>query len=79
MNGNTKFHKPESPAFYPGEVWVSAEGKHRVTVVSVRRWGNDRWDADVTFSFTEAGEVRESHKDCWNFQVRYSHIADLVL
>lgn len=77
MNHNTKFHKPESPAFFKGEKWYASDGsKHQVEIISIRRWGKDKWDADVTYSWFENGELKTTDKDCWNFQVRYHHEAD---
>jgi hypothetical protein len=77
MNHNIKFHKPESPAFIPGEIWFACSGSgNQVEVVSIRRWGTEKWDADVTYRWLENGEYKTNTKDCWNFQVRYFHQAD---
>ena len=80
MNGEIKFHKATGPAFHPGEVWVSGSG-NRVTVVSVRKYENTSTthtsDYSVLYEWVEGGVVRQHEKDAWNFQVRYTHIADL--
>lgn len=84
MNGKTKWHKANGPAFNPGELWVGSGGA-RVTIVSVRRYpGAPAGDTHcsnygVTYEWTERGEVRQHEKDAWNFQVRYTHLADLNL
>lgn len=37
-------------------------------------------DYGVTYQWAEAnGEIRQHEKDAWNFQVRYTHAADLNL
>lgn len=82
MNGNVKFHKPRSPAFNAGEVWVSSTG-FKVEVISVRKYpcakSDHSSDYAVTYQWTEKGKIVQHEKDCWNFQVRYTHIADLVI
>ena len=82
MNGARKFHKATGPAFNVGEVWVGSSG-HKVTVVSVRAFPmcnpNHSPDYGVTYEWVENGEVKQHEKDCWNFQVRYSHVADSKL
>lgn len=80
MNGEIKWHKATGPAFHPGEVWVSGAGK--VTIVEVRKYPGAAPDANhvsdfgVTYEWMERGEIRRHEKDCWNFQVRYTHSAD---
>lgn len=80
MNGEIKFHKATGPAFHPGEVWVGGSGS-KVTVVSVRKYKNTLTnhtsDYGVLYEWVEGGAVRQHEKDAWNFQVRYTHIADL--
>jgi hypothetical protein len=80
MNGKIKFHKATGPAFAPGEVWVSSSGA-RVEVISVRKYlgaiGDRTSDFGVTY-YVNPGVTEVTHeKDCWNFQVRYTHNADL--
>lgn len=75
---NSPWYNPESPAFMHGEVWVSSTGG-RVIVLNVRKYlteGNHISDWEVTY-FTGGG-LSTHKKDCWNFQVRYNHEADLV-
>lgn len=72
MNGNIKFHKPESPAFDHWQEWVSACG-HSVHIIKVVRWGTGKWDATVTYC---GRDMHPMEKDAWNFQVRYQHVAD---
>ncbi len=43
------------------------------TIESTRRYGSDKWDVEVTYSFSD-GAV--SSKNAWSFQVRYTHGAD---
>lgn len=79
MNGAVKWHKPTGPAFNPGEVWVGTAG-NKVTVVSVRKYNtteNHISDYGVTYEWVERGKVVQHEKDAWNFQVRYTHSADL--
>lgn len=77
MNKNIKFHKPSSPAFNEGEQWVSHGGKLRVEVMCVFPWPicNDKWSYSVRYKQSD-GSIAE--KDVWNFQVRYTHVADIV-
>lgn len=72
MNGVRKFHSPDGPAFAAGENWFGSSGT-RVTVLSTRRYGPDKWDVEVTYL---TDEDRTHSKDAWNFQVRYFHQAD---
>lgn len=77
MNGHRKFHKGDGPAFAPGEIWHACDGSgHKVEIIGVRRYGNDKWDISVYYKWTERGEERVHDKDAWNFQVRYYHSAD---
>ena len=79
MNGAVKWHKPTGPAFNAGEVWVGSAG-NKVTIVSVRKYhitGNHISDYGVTYEWVERGKVVQHEKDAWNFQVRYTHSADL--
>lgn len=83
MNGKIKFHKATSPAFNKGEIWVSATGTE-VVVISVRKYvgatGNHSSDYGVTYYTDPVNNPELTHeKDCWNFQVRYTHIADTFL
>lgn len=73
MNGHKKFHKANGPAFAPGEKWESVSGKIRCEIVSVRKFGDGKWDYEVTYKYEDG--VQHS-KDAWNFQVRYEHAAD---
>lgn len=90
MNGEVKWHKATGPAFFPGERWVSSSFKPPLTsktgvkVVSVRKYpgatSNHISDYGVTYEWEEeGGKVHQWEKDAWNFQVRYTHIADLNL
>lgn len=80
MNGTIKFHKATGPAFYPGECWFGSR-KHCVTIVSVRKYPGATTDHTsdyaVTYQWTEGDRVVQHEKDAWNFQVRYTHGADL--
>lgn len=80
MNGKRKWHKANGPAFLPGEQWYSAQhGQTDVgscTILSVRQFGLGKWDYEVTYVYHDG---RISHKDVWNFQVRYYHCADEVI
>lgn len=76
MNGQIKFHKANGTAFNAGEQWVGSSGGGRCSIVSVRQFGNQKWDYEVTYAY-EDGAI--STKDAWNFQVRYTHIADLKI
>lgn len=76
MNGNKKFHKANGPAFSTGELWVSNSSNYEVEIVNVRKFGEDKFDYEVTY-------IDEFHnqwkKDAWNFQVRFQHVADINL
>lgn len=43
MNGKMKFHKANGPALNAGERWVSCAGKIRCEIVSVRKYGDEKW------------------------------------
>jgi hypothetical protein len=80
MNGNIKFHKATGPAFNVGEVWYGSNGQ-RVRIVDVARYlgvlSNHISDYNVTYMDMMDATVHE--KDAWNFQVRYTHQADLIV
>ena len=84
MNGKIKWHKATGPAFHTGEKWVGSGG-FTVIIVSVRKYAGAAKDSThtsdygVTYKWIENGEERQHEKDAWNFQVRYTHIADLSL
>ena len=83
MNGNVKFHKATGPAFNPGEIWIGV-GNVRVEILSVRKYpgatSNHTSDYGVTYKTDPVNFPENTHeKDAWNFQVRYTHQADLVL
>lgn len=75
----SKFRKWNSPAFNKGEVWLSSTGS-RVYIIDVVRYpaatGEHSSDYEVTY-YTDDTKSYTYSKDCWNFQVRYSHWADL--
>ena len=82
--GRVKFRKATSPAFRAGEIWVSASGLV-VEVVGVRKYPGAAADDNhcsaygVTYRWTDKdGVIFQYEKDCWNFQVRYTHRTDLV-
>ena len=80
MNKHIKFHKANGPAFAVGEQWHNGYNHNYVTIKSVRNWGPNKWDYDVTYTWTNAnGEECEHTKDAWNFQVRYMHKSDNVI
>lgn len=76
MNKVIKFHKPQSPAFNSGEVWISANGA-KVTIDSVAPWpkASDKWAFSVSYTQSDGSKAT---KDVWAFQVRYNHQADLL-
>ena len=76
MSGARTWPKANGPAFAPGEQWVRHAGKIRCKIVSVRKFGDDKWDFEVTYEYEDG--VQHS-KDAWNFQVRYGHVADKEL
>lgn len=76
MNGTTKFHKANGPAFQVGEVWVGNMGKHEVEIANVRKFGPEKLDYEVTYIDENLNQWK---KDAWNFQVRYTHLADLCI
>lgn len=56
----------------PGQRWVAASGNgHTVQVLSVVKYGDAKWDHDVTYEWYEDGERKQHSKDAWHFQVRY--------
>ena len=75
MNGKIKFHKPTGPAFNAGEVWKS--GGIRVTILSVKKMVADGQHISDWQVYYDNGEGITTSKDAWNFQVRYTHVADL--
>ena len=77
----TKFRKWNSPAFNDGEIWVSSSGI-KVRIISVSKHpgakGNHSSSYEVTYC-VDAEKCDEIYsKDCWNFQVRYSHWSDIM-
>ena len=78
MNGKIKFHSPDGPAFNQGQRWFGTNGKTEVAIISTDRWGDDKWDVEVTYSLA-SDPTQIWSKDAWNFQVRYTHQADLVV
>jgi hypothetical protein len=83
MNGNIKFHKATGPAFHPGEIWFGSIG-NRVEIVSVRKYPGATTDHNsdygVTYKTDPLNNPEKTHeKDAWNFQVRYTHQADIGL
>ena len=83
MNGKIKFHKATGPAFYTGEIWVGASG-HRVEIVSVEKYPGATSDYSSDYGVTykvapDAYPDKLHEKDAWNFQVRYTHQADVNL
>ena len=83
MNGATKFHKVNGPAFNPGEVWYSCDGAGiRVEIVSVRPYPHRHGNAGEILGISDYGVTymqrngTTHEKDGWNFQVRYFHQAD---
>ncbi len=73
MNKTVKFHKANGPAFHMGEIWKNIVSGHEVEIVNVRKFGNEKWDYEVTY--IDENDQRWK-KDAWNFQVRYTHCAD---
>lgn len=72
MNG--QIHRAKSFTFNKGEVWVDSTG-HKVEIISVRYFGSgEKFDGQVTYK-CDLGMVHD--KDVWNFQIRYTHTADL--
>lgn len=82
MNGKIKFHKATGPAFAVGEIWVGSSG-HKVEIVSVRKYpgatSDHTSDYGVTYKTDPSNSEQVHEKDAWNFQVRYTHQADLML
>lgn len=75
----SKFRKWNSPAFNKDEMWVSSTGA-RVYIIGVVKYpaatGEYSSDYEVTY-YTDDTKSNIYSKDCWNFQVRYSHLSDL--
>jgi hypothetical protein len=83
MNGKIKFHKATGPAFAQGEVWVSASGV-KVEIVSVRKYIGATTDHSSDYSVTYKTDPNNKpdltgKTDGWNFQLRYTHQADVGL
>lgn len=70
-----KFRKQHSPAFKPGEIWVSSSGA-KVEIVSTVPYEivDGKYDWDVVYKQSN-GYVHD--KNGWAFQVRYMHSSDL--
>lgn len=83
MNGTINWHDATGPAFAPGEIWEDV-GDHRVSIVRVEKYpGADAHsthpkDFCVWYEWAEDDTVQCGKKDSWNFQVRYTHIADFI-
>lgn len=77
MNKSIKFHKPSSPAFHEGQVWASANGSRVVEILCVFPWPVcvDKWSYSVRYKQSDGTTVE---KGVWDFQVRYTHLADFV-
>jgi len=74
MNGKIKFHKPNGPAFYQGELWLACDGSGlKCWIDRVEKYGDGKFDYIIHYIYLD-GET--SSKDAWNFQVRYYHSAD---
>lgn len=70
-----KFHSPYGPAFDVGEQWKAYDGSGRIVeVVSLVRYGTEKWDCYVVYKGIIDGIIYE--KGAWDFQVRYYPIAD---
>ena len=74
MNKEIKYHSPDGPAFQPGEQWIGVNGS-RVTILSSTRWGEDKWDVQVTYLQCDG---TTASKNANIFQSKYAHEADLV-
>ena len=77
----SKFRKATGPAFSPGEVWIGSSGI-TVEIVAVRKYpgacGEHLSDYGVTYKTDPLNNSEQTHeKDAWNFQVRYTHNADV--
>ncbi len=84
MNNKIKFHKATGPAFNPGEVWVGTGGRIKVEIIAVRKYpgatSDHTSDYGVTYKTDPINNPEQTHeKDAWNFQVRYTHQADLYV
>lgn len=83
MNGTIKFHKATGPAFNSGETWISSNGT-KVEVVSIRKYPGATTDHSCDYGVTYKTDPINrpeltNEKDCWSFQVRYTHQADQKL
>lgn len=79
MNNATKWHKATGPAFNVGEEWVGSSGC-RCWIVGVRKYPGATSDHTCDYGVTYRYQDGVQHeKDAWNFQVRYSHVADANL
>jgi hypothetical protein len=80
-----KVRKPLGPAFAGGELWENVSG-FRVRIVSVDKYPGAPIsdficaidDYAVIYEWAESDGIHRRQKDAWNFQVRYTHCADLV-
>ncbi len=77
MNGAQKFHSPDGPAFNKGEQWIGRSGS-TYEIISTHRYHKDKWSVDVTYCLVGKPEQTWT-RDAWNFQVRCTHSADLVV
>lgn len=75
MNKRVKFHKPNGPAFNKNEIWQGSSKSH-VKIISVLKFGNDKFDYNVTYQQTDGSICK---KDAYNFQIRYQHLADFSI
>lgn len=83
MNGQIKFHKINSPAFRAGEVWEGSHG-FKLEIVSVYKYpdtkSNRLSDYIVHYKWLSCnGKEHHREEDAWNFQVRYTHLADTYI
>jgi hypothetical protein len=74
MKTRIKFRKANGPAFAEGELWIGSSGS-KCWITKVERFGSGKFDYSVSYKFSDGAT---SEKDAWPFQVRYSHISDLV-
>jgi hypothetical protein len=81
MNGNIKFHKATGPAFNVGEVWYGSNGQ-KVRIVDVTLYLDTilpYYVSDYNVTYMDMMDATVHEKDAWNFQVRYTHQADLIV
>jgi len=72
----SKIYHPSEPAFVPGSVWVSSEGRE-VMITRVFKYRGAATDHASDYGVVYAdrsGHVRE--RDAWHFQCRYSYLGD---